>query len=173
MSRRPAGEDWIEAIWAAERTVYRVEQQAIYIEDVESGALNSWLAGGASVEPAAPEADQWVAKVAQLRTAGGTFARIRIHHDPPTPYQQWERWSGAWNTRIGEHIGYLARPEIEATRLAVEIGPDDWYLIDDHLVLILRFDQAGRRVSVEIDDEPDTISQHRRWWTALTAAATD
>lgn len=172
MSRRPAGEDWIKLIWAAERTVYRVEQQAIYVEDVESGALNSWLAGGTSVEPTAPEADQWVAKVEQLQEVGGGLGRVRIQHDPPTPYQQWERWSDAWNTRIGEQIFYLPRPSIETTGLAAEIGPDDWYLIDDQLMLILGFDEAGRRVSVEVDDRPRVVAQHQRWWTTLIAAAT-
>jgi hypothetical protein len=166
------GEDWIVSIWAAERTVHRVEQQAIYIEDVESGALKPWLAGGTSPPPAAAEAERWEAKVGQLRRLGGGFARVRIQHDPPTPYQQWERWTDGWNTRIGEQITYLARPEIEATGLAAEIGPDDWYLIDGHLVLTLGFDETGRRVSVEVDDQPDTVSRHREWWEALTAAAT-
>jgi hypothetical protein len=89
--------------------------------------------------------------------------RVRVHDDPPTPYQQWERWVGSWNIRAGETLRYMTRARAHEVGLLPAAGDVDWWLLDSNRLIAMRFDTQGRRVATELVRDPATVVQACAW----------
>lgn len=154
-------------------TLFRLERQPSYNVPEEAGQFAAWLRGAPEPPVELPGAREWFTFVRASVDAGRTVRRVRVQEDPPTDYQQWERWYGRWSAGAGEEIRYLSRREADA--LGLGDGADvDWWLVDDHLLLAMRFDSAGNRVGIELMWSPAALETARAWrdltWTrAMTA----
>jgi hypothetical protein len=147
-----------------ERAALRLELQREYVEPTERDTVSRFLRGEPQPPTEVPELRDWFEQVATLTRAGKTIARVRVHEDPPTDYQRWERWIGDWNTAAGEQITYLTREQAKEIGLLPAAGDVDWWLIDDTRLILMRFAPDGRRISNELETDPQTVAQARAWW---------
>jgi len=147
-----------------DRTALRLELQSEYREPAEHDTVSRFLYGTPQPPTEVAELRDWFEQVATLTRAGKRIARVRVHDDPPTDYQRWERWIGRWNTTAGEQIDYLTRQQATDIGLLPAAGDVDWWLIDDNRVILMRFDPDGRRISNELETDPQTVAQARAWW---------
>ena len=158
-----------EAIWSFRRTAFRLEHQLTYAIPYELAVFMRHSAGGDASPMQVPELREWFKRVSERTCAGGRIERVRVIDDPLTPYQAWEAWCDRWNTDAGEVIGYVHRWRAAEVGLLPSAGPGDWWLLDDELLLILDFDDAGHLIRVERTDDPQTITAARSWrTTAIT-----
>jgi hypothetical protein len=95
---------------------------------------------------------------------GRRLERVRVHDNPPTDYQRWERWAGRWNIEAGELIRYMERATAHDVGLLPAAGDTDWWLLDDSNVILMRFDKAGNRIHTELTDDPRIVAQASKWW---------
>lgn len=143
-----------------ERSAFRLELQANYVEAGEEDPVPAFLTG----DPRHPSAElrDWFAQIAEATAAGKSVRRVRVQQDPPTPYQQWERWLGQWNTAAGEDIRYLTRRRARAIGLLPAAGTTDFWLFDDQWLVLMHFDQAGHRTGNEITDDPEPVERAQK-----------
>jgi hypothetical protein len=144
-------------------TAFRLELQPAYSEPTEHDTVARFLAGQPQPPTEVPELREWFNQVEALTSAGKSIRRVRVQEDPPTGYQQWERWIDQWNTDAGEHITYLTRQQARDLGLLPDAGDTDWWLLDDTLLILMRFASDGSRVSTETTVDPDLIAQARAW----------
>jgi hypothetical protein len=142
-------------------SAFRLELQANYVEAGEDDPIPAFVAG----TPQAPsnELRDWFEQIAVATRAGKHVQRVRVQAEPPTPYQQWERWLGQWNTAAGEDIRYLSRRQAARIGLLPAAGTTDYWLLDDRLLILMHFDEAGHRTGNEITDDPEPVEQARQW----------
>lgn len=146
------------------RTAFRLEQQPAYNEPSEHGMVQRYVAGE-PVDPAAesPGLAAWFTQVAEQTAAGKTMRRVRVHDDPPTDYQRFVRWLDRWNTQAGERIDYLTRAQATEIGLFPDVGADDWWLLDDNRLIVMRFDDQHRRILNLLETNPKIVAQARAW----------
>lgn len=145
---------------AYRRTAHRLEQAKVYLGDVRSGSLDAWLAGAIAPRTANP----WTEMVAAKTATGSRMERVRMHDDPPTPYQKWLRWASASNIAAGEIQRYVSRADAVDAGLA---DAGDWWLIDDELLIVFHF-EGIERVAVEVVDDAGRVTEARGWWRIAT-----
>lgn len=146
------------------RSAFRLELQTAYNEPSEHVALGRWLVGDPLDPDEQASSVSWRKQIRAQTAAGVQWCRVRVHEDPPTPYQQWERWSGRRNIQAGEDIRYLTRVEAHDIGLLPAAGDEDWWLIDDEYLIVMGFDELHRRVRNEIVRDPAAVEQAREWW---------
>ncbi|GIG62281.1 hypothetical protein Lfu02_66530 [Longispora fulva] len=122
-----------------------------------------FLAGDPQPPTEVPELADWFTQVAKLTGQGKRIERVRVHEDPPTDYQRWERWIGTWNTGAGETIRYLTRRRAHEVGLLPAAGNFDWWLLDSHRLIVMRFDDTGHRLSNELITDPANLVQALAW----------
>ncbi len=136
-------------------SAFRLELQANYVEAGEDNPIPAFVAG--TPQPPSDELRDWFEQIAIATRTGKRVQRVRVQTEPPTPYQAWERWLGQWNTAAGEDIRYLTRRQAARIGLLPAAGTDDWWLLDDRLLILMHFDAAGTRIGNEITDDPEPI----------------
>lgn len=136
-------------------SAFRLEAQPAYVLAYERPVFEGWLSG-APIPP--PEVDwwaPWLYRVATWTAAGKTIGRVRVLAEPPTDYQQWLLWAAPWHTEAGEEMRYLSRGMAERARLPLA---DDWWLLDDERVIVLRFNGQGETVSRTLVTDLDAVA---------------
>jgi hypothetical protein len=151
-----------EALHDFRRSAFRLELQPDYREAGETELADTWLAGEAVDPQADPGLAEWFRRIRVHVAAGRTISRVRVHEDPPTDYQRWERWLGAWNVAAGEQLRYLTRRRAAEIGLLPAAGDEDWWLYDDARLLVMRF-AGGRRVANEIVTDPARVARACAW----------
>lgn len=161
MTRRPITEaEFLAAITGIDRSAFRLELQDAYAEPGEQGILTAYLATGGVDPTKAPGFPDWYALVHRLVTSGRRVERVRVHRDPPTDYQRFERHIGRWNAEAGEDIRYLAR--CRAADLGLPVGDlREWWLLDDERLIVLDFTADGRRIGTYLTDDPADVAHAR------------
>ncbi len=155
-----------------ERTAFRLEQQPAYAMDYEAAHFAAFLAGSRRPPTEVPELAAWYDQISDLTGRGRRFERVRIHQDPPTDYQVWVRWIGRWNEEAGEMLHYVTPQRAVATGLLPDVGPDDWWLLDDAVLVRMRYDQPGIATLFLATDEEE-VAEARRWREIALRAALD
>lgn len=155
--------DWANELRSSEREAFRLELQPAYTEADESDTVARFLAGDPQPPSEVPSLAAWFGRVAWLTKQGKRIERVRVHECPPTPFQRWERWAGAWNTRAGERIRYLTWARAHDIGLLPAAGTKGWWLIDGHRLIVMRFDPEGRRITNELITAPAAIEQAVTW----------
>jgi Family of unknown function (DUF6879) len=148
---------------AFEHTAFRLELQPVYLEPSEHDTVARFLAG----EPEPPTEVEglraWFGQVADLTKQGKRIDRVRVHEDPPTDYQRWERWIGRWNTEAGETIRYITRHRAHEVGLLPAAGTRDWWLLDSSRLVVMTFDEEGHRIQNELITDPTIVVQACAW----------
>jgi hypothetical protein len=143
-------------------SAFRLELQPDYREPGETDLADLWLAGERVQPESDPGLTEWFRRVREHVAAGRTVSRVRVHEDPPTDYQRWERWLGQWNAAAGEAIRYLTRAQAHEIGLLPAAGDEDWWLYDDTRLLVMRF-ASGRRVQNEIITDRAIVRRACEW----------
>ncbi len=123
-------DEFADAFRTFATTAFRLELQPAYAEPVEQETVAKFLAGQPERPSDVPGIREWLEQVSQMAREGRRIERVRVHEDPPTDYQRWERWAGQWNVDAGEMIHYLTRRQAEDAGLLPAVGGDDWWLLD-------------------------------------------
>lgn len=164
MARILADPEFAAMFPAVQHDAFRLELQPVYREPNEQRCLTAWRAGhGTDPLVDMPGAQEWFAMVAALTRRGGRMERVRIHDEPPTDYQRWLRWLGAWNTEAGEVLRYLTRRRAHEIELLPGAGDVDWWLLDNQTLIWMHFDTIGNRVRTELETSHTALEQARRW----------
>jgi len=146
-----------------QHTAFRLESQRIYHEPEEHEAVASFAAGDPYDPTELPSLKLWFERIRDLTDRGRRMTRVRIHDDPPTDSQRWERWIGTWNAAAGEKIYYLTRKEAGHIGLLTEVGDADFWLLDERDLIVMRFDAEGRRISNELVTDEQQIRKVIGW----------
>lgn len=152
-----------ELLRTFERTAFRLELQPTYMETDELDTVARFAAGQPQPPTEVPYLKAWFDQVRRLTGEGKTIDRVRVHEDPPTSYQRWERWIGSWNTAAGETIRYMTRAHAHEIGLLPAAGTTDWWLLDNERLIVMTFDDDGRRIHNAFITGPTTIAQAGTW----------
>lgn len=155
--------EFAEQLRTFERSAFRLELQREYREPSEADTLARFLAGNPQDPTEVPGLRDWFTQIADLTSRGRRIERVRVHDEPLTDYQRWERWIGAWNIRAGETIRYLTRQQAHDVDLLPAAGTTDWWLLDDSRLILMHFDEVGHRVANELTTDPALIEQACTW----------
>ncbi|MGW0982263.1 DUF6879 family protein [Streptomyces xiamenensis] len=102
----------------------------------------------------------WTDLMREHADQGKTVARVRVVPAQLTDYLRFELDLTECNVRDGkEDIRYLDR----ATAERVGLPDRDFWLFDSHTVVVLHFDEEGRRVRTEVITDPALVIEHARW----------
>ncbi|GAB3165895.1 hypothetical protein GCM10027059_24140 [Myceligenerans halotolerans] len=154
---------------AKAHTALRLERQPSYAMAYEEESINAFLAGDPQDPTTVPEFAEYFRRVADRTAAGNRIERVRVHQDPPTDYQRWVRWLGRWNEEAGEVMRYTT-PERAAAAGLDAAGPDDWWLLDDAVLLRMVYAEPGVATLYLVDDEAE-IAKAKEWWQLALRAA--
>lgn len=146
-----------------DHTAFRLELQPAYLEPSEADTFAKFLAGSPEPPTNVPGLRAWYEQVAEQTRQGKRIERVRVHADPPTDYQRWERWIGQWNTEAGERISYLTRQKAHDIGLLPTAGSRDWWLLDSRRLIVMSFDSEGRRIHDELVTDPAIVVQACAW----------
>jgi hypothetical protein len=164
--------DFAEAFRTFTSTAFRLELQAAYSEPIERETLAKFLAGEPEPPTEVPAFQAWLEQVKGMASEGRRIERVRVHEDPPTDYQRWERWVGNWNVEAGEVIHYLTRRQAEVAGLLPVLGTEDWWLFDSSRLIVMRFDDQHRRISDELFVDAEHLERARAWRDLAVLAST-
>lgn len=144
-------------------SAFRLELQREYREPAEVDTIERFIAGRPQDPTEVPSLATWYARVADLTRGGRRIGRVRVHDEPPTSFQRWERWAGAWNTAAGETLHYLTRRQAHDIGLLPAAGDTDWWLLDERQLILMRFDRHGHRIHNSTTTDPTLVEQARTW----------
>jgi hypothetical protein len=74
-----------------------------------------------------------------------------------------ERWAGQQTIAAGEVIRYMSRQCAHEVGLLPAAGEDDWWLLDDDRLVVMRFNDDGRLVENELVTDPERVAQACAW----------
>lgn len=162
--RTPLANDDLDAAFHTfARSAFRLELQPAYVEAVERDTVSRFLAGTPQPPIEVEAFRQYFDLIRSYVAAGKTIERVRVHNEPPTDYQRWERWAGQWNVEAGEVIDYLTRQQAHDIGLLPAAGDKDWWLLDDERLIEMAFDDEGHRINTELVTDDEAVEQARAW----------
>lgn len=144
-------------------TAFRLELRQAYREPSEADTLARFLAGEPQPPTEVPGLAAWFDQIRRQTGEGKRIERVRVHDDPPTDYQRWERWIGQWNSQAGEHLRYLTRRRAHEIGLLPDAGSIDWWLLDSRRLIMMRFDDQGHRIGNELVTDAETVVRACAW----------
>lgn len=113
-----------------------------------------------------PAKQAWMAAVRRAVAQGKQLGRVHVLRRPLSPYLAYELATYPENVAAGEDVRIA---DINEHPALVGLGVDFW-LLDDKLVLILRYDDGGRFQRLTQSRNPAIIS-HARWQRDLAIAS--
>lgn len=127
------------------RTAFRLEVRESYDVAAESGELNRYLAGEPGPDP--DRDSPWLNELRADTAAGKRWQWVHVVRGPLSPYLRMAfEWGYPANVRAGADVRVLDLAE--HPRPAALVGEDFW-LLDDQAVLIMRYDEEGRYLGAE------------------------
>lgn len=146
-----------------QRSAFRLELQPAYTVDYERDLFDSFLAGHPEPPTNRERFRAWYDQIAQQVAAGITTERVRVYDDPPTDYQRWTGYMDRWNIEAGETIHYLRRDTARQAGITDAFGGRDWWLLDNQRLLLMAYDDQGRRIDTELVTDDSEVEQARSW----------
>jgi hypothetical protein len=141
-----------------------LETRDSYGTTVELPYMAKWAAG----EPDdLAWLDEWCVELREHVSAGRTVQRARIVSEPLSEYQRWSRSIADPMVEAGEDIRWVPR------RLVSSIGipGNDFYLLDNELVVFLHYTGAGLNKAFTTSTDPQVIELCRTAFDAVWALA--
>lgn len=155
--------EFLDVLHDFEHTAFRLELQRSYAEPEEDNLYAAFLRGDAPAPTTVPELAEWYDRIASHVATGKRIERVRVQEDPPTDYQRFERWLDRWNVEAGEVMQYLTRARAYEIGLLPAAGTTDWWLLDSARLLVMRFDENGRRTRNELITDAASVVQACMW----------
>jgi hypothetical protein len=142
------------------RSAFRLETRDHYALGYERADFEQFLSGSPTPPTEVNWWRPWLEQIRSLTQEGKTISRVRIVADPPSGYQRWELWAARWHAEAGEQISYMPRSRAVSIGLPVD---DDWWLLDDERLIIMRFTGAGEIDGKTLITDAGTVARHREW----------
>lgn len=152
-----------EVLHEFHHTAFRLELQDSYAEPEEDGLYAAYLQGNPPAATTVPELADWYRRITEHTRQGKRIERVRVQQDPPTNYQQFERWLDQWNIKAGETMRYLTRRRAHDIGLLPAAGTTDWWLLDSKRLIAMRFDTEGHRIKNELITDPAVVIKACAW----------
>lgn len=130
-----------------ERDAFRLETLPEYRIEPEWSAFTASQSGELVADYAWPK---WIETVESLTHAGKSVNRLLAVKAPPTAFNEFRLRQYRHNVEAGENVKVLFTDRIPVT--------GDFWLFDDRIAALLRFDDAGRPMGVDVTDEYGLIS---------------
>ncbi|MGO4418716.1 DUF6879 family protein [Streptomyces sp. MCAF7] len=146
---------------------FRLEALRSYRTAVEQPRFRAYMAG----EPYDPDAEPkgWYEEIERRTGEGVAYRKVRIANGPLSDYERWEfEWSYAPTERRGQRTFVLDRAE---TSNAPDLPHYDYWMIDEHVVLRMHYDDQGQFTGAQRIDAPDEIAAHVRYRDAALAVS--
>ncbi|MGW6730177.1 DUF6879 family protein [Nocardia sp. NPDC055029] len=146
------------------RSAVHLETRDAYGTEIELPHMAKWAAG---------EHDDldwlgdWCANLRRHTAAGRTVRRARIVSEPLSAYQRWSHSIAAPMVAAGEDIRWVPRSRLDS----VAIPGNDFYLLDDALVIFLHYSGDGLGVEKLTSTDPADIELCRQAFEAVWAWA--
>ena len=160
MERPIAEEEFDRLLATPARSAFRRETRAEYSLGYEQIDFDQWLDGHPTPPPDLDWWRPWLEQIKRLTSEGKQVGRVRVLAEPPSDYQRWLLWADPWHAAAGEDIRYMTLSRAE--RVGLDLL-NDWWLIDDELVILMFFTRDGRIYRKIITDEPRAVARHREW----------
>lgn len=144
------------AVEQAEREVFRLEVQQSYSGVADPG-WDAWQAGR-PLPQRTVENNEWLAQLASHVAAGRRRYRVLVLDLPLTEYLRYELVAFADNVTAGEEVFVVLR---EADPRLSDLTGDFW-MIDERMVWIMRYDEEKRFADVVQPSEPAEAYVARR-----------
>lgn len=162
---RPLADGELAELLTGIRTeAFRMELQPFYDEPDGGEQTRRFLAGDPIPPDQIPRLSWWGQIVADHVAHGRRVRRVRVHDEPPTGYQQWLRWAGAWNVAAGEEIRYLTRARALQIGLPASLADhEDWWLLDSDTVVTFGWNEQGQLVRAELTTDPQRTARACAW----------
>jgi hypothetical protein len=133
-------------------SAFRLEVLDRYTVDSDEGNVESYLSGG--LVPSWAEDSEWMSQLARERAEGKRNYRVHVVESPLSDYLRYEcEWGYVYTSRAGEDIYILDTAE---TPRPAGLIDEDFYLLDDQRVLVMRYDSDGRLLGGEPLPESQT-----------------
>jgi hypothetical protein len=161
--RRTLTDDEFRDQFTYQRSALRAELQPQYWVVGERAAFEWFLAGKPDPAPEVEGTRAWLQAGEQRKAAGIQVARVRIHQDPPTDYQQWLRTLDKLYLAAGDQIHYLTTAQADRAGL-LAVAARDWWLFDDDRLVVVTHDETGRRIHAELITDKPELNRARAWW---------
>lgn len=148
-----------------ERSAFRLEQLQQYLVPQEAEQFEAFKAGR-PLPLAEPETKPWFAKLAADTAAGRRWYRVRIVEHPLSDYTRYELRAYQENAAAGEAVNVVdrdAHADLDTLR-------EDFWILDDRLVLRMCYDDEGRFLGAERAEEGILVDYQRQRDTALAHA---
>ena len=127
------------------RTAFRLEVLDQYTVDTDQGNVERYLAGGPA--PSWAEGGEWMEQLARERTEGKRNYRVHVLASPLSDYLRYEcEWGYVFTSQAGEEVYILDTAETPRPAGLIE---EDFWLLDDAHVLVMRYDAEGRLLGGE------------------------
>ena len=164
MSRLTISEDEFAVMLRSfKRSAFRLETRRSYALTYEREEFERFLAGTPTPPPEVDWWQPWLEQITRLAGEGKTVSRVRVLTDPPTPYQRWELWAAPWHAQAGEDIRYMPQWRARQLGLLPERKEQDWWLLDDERVILMRFTRDGEIDGKTLTDDPGVVARHLHW----------
>lgn len=128
-----------------DRDAFHLELRDHYGVPGEEGPFARWRRGEpddlAWLQP-------WLARVQAATAASRAVRRVRVVTEPVSEYIRWEHSLTPVTIEAGEDIRWLPRHRMPAVDLPLDGA--DWWLFDDRLLAVGRFDDDGRVLGSEL-----------------------
>ncbi|RAY12190.1 hypothetical protein DPM19_26060 [Actinomadura craniellae] len=143
-----------ELLASATVSAVHLEMRDVYTVDSEQERIAAWR-DGHRYDPADRAAwwRPWLDLIAATVARGVDVRRARIVSEPLSEYIRYSRSHAFTNVAAGEALRWL--PRRRTSDLA--LPGNDFWLIDDRLVLFNHFDGDGRPTSAETTEDPATV----------------
>jgi hypothetical protein len=136
MPERLTGPTWAQAFTSLRTSAFRWEAQGVYREPAEQAPMRQFLAGQ---EPDLSFMDSFLARVRRQTADGLRYSRARVVTEPLTEYLRFELSFTHLNIEAGEDIRVLP----DATRRALGLPKEDFWLFDDERAALMHFGNDG------------------------------
>lgn len=164
LTRELPAADFFDTLHSFEREAFRLELQDSYAVPEEDELYPAFLRGERPAPATvSPDLKDWFERIAEHTAKGKHVERVRVQQDPPTQYQQFERWLDRWNLEAGEVMRYLTRKRAHEIGLLPAAGDTDWWLLDNERMILIHFDDEGHPVRYELSTDPATVNLARGW----------
>lgn len=140
-------EEMQQLVKSAQRSAVHLETRDAYGTVTELPHMAKWAAG----EPDDLQwLEGWCDTVREHTAAGRTVRRARVVSEPLSDYQQWSHSIAHPMVAAGEDIRWVPR------RLVSSIGipGNDYYLLDDELVIFLHYAGSGTSTGMTTSTDP-------------------
>ncbi|MFF4991776.1 DUF6879 family protein [Streptosporangium saharense] len=150
------GDAWQRVLHGFERSSFRLETLSEYRVPQEADRIRSFLEGERLPED---YHSAWMDRVADHVARGRRVQRVHTLVQPLSTYLQFEFMYYGPHSRAGEDIRILDLTE----RPNPGLPDQDFYLFDDHRVVLMHYTPDGTQISRELLENPDVdLYRHYR-----------